>query len=295
MAGKITHAVFAEELINKSKLINVDMEYIKTYSILPDFFIKDKFNGCIHRTKVNKLFCNVFNYIIKNNLENDTEIRSMFYGLISHYILDSYVHPYIFYKTCYYDTTHNLFKYSKHHHKYESYIDIYFIDKHKLDKFYNYPFNIKISKSVSSLIDNVMYKTYRYKNASGGLKKGYRSAKVLFKYFKYDKYGIKKCIYKLFPKLLKYLSYNRKLNDNDIMNLSKNNWHNPVSNKKHNESFLDLYNNALNEGIKLILEVDACLKNKDSKKYKKIIGNNSYIHGLDCNKDHDMKYLKKIV
>lgn len=37
MAGKITHALFAEELTNKTNIKNIDIESIKTFSCMPDY------------------------------------------------------------------------------------------------------------------------------------------------------------------------------------------------------------------------------------------------------------------
>lgn len=57
MAGKITHATFAEDLYKKLDIENINLEQFKTYSISPDFFFGYKSLGkLIHRKNVNLLF-----------------------------------------------------------------------------------------------------------------------------------------------------------------------------------------------------------------------------------------------
>ncbi|HOY91504.1 MAG TPA: hypothetical protein PK891_07290, partial [Bacteroidales bacterium] len=214
-----------------------------------------------------------------------------FFAFISHYVLDSVIHPYVFYKTEYYDRMYNLSKYNRKHHFYERYIDVYYIDKYKLGKFYKYFFNVKINNDISLLLDSVMDETYNVRNTSKYFKKGLIDAKIMFR-FKYDKYGIKNIFYKLFGN--KFLSYHIDLNkDKYILNLDHNVWYNPKNGEKHNESVLDLYDIAFDRCCVLLKKVDRCLKNNDFKTFKEIIGNDSYVYGLNLKLGSKLKYLEK--
>lgn len=291
MAGKITHALFAEELTNKTNIKNIDIESIKTFSCMPDYPRDKHINRIIHTKKTNLLFTNMFKYIIKNNMQQNTEVRSMFFAFISHYMLDSFIQPYIFYKTFYYDEKFKPSRYNRKHQFYENYIDVYYIEKNKLNKFYKYLLNKNFNKEILLLMDDVIYKTFNIKRSIGSFKKGLIGAKIVNR-IRCDKYGIKT---KLLNKLnIKYLSYNIDMEKYKyILNLDNNLWLNPNSGEKHYESINQLYKKALDKSIKLLNQVDKCIEENNLNKFKRIIQNNSYITGLDMAKHSSLKYIDK--
>ena len=108
------HAKFALDVYDKldinTKYLLLDYKnYLTTFaqSVDPLFLydLKHKnsrirdFCHYFHNNKSKDFFKNLINYIKYNHLENDPEIIAFLYGFLSHYILDSTMHPYIIYKT----------------------------------------------------------------------------------------------------------------------------------------------------------------------------------------------------
>ena len=131
----------------------------------------------------------------------------------------------------------------------------------------------------------------------------YKSLKQMnffIKYFRQDKYGIKKNIYKFFDSFtsqrtfrLEALSYHYPLNDrHNFLNLNNKMWRNPTTyDLTSTESFVDLYLKAIKISKILICASFDYLNDKDID-LEKIFDNTSYVTGLNCESKKELKYFE---
>ena len=119
----------------------------------------------------------------------------------------------------------------------------------------------------------------------------YRALKEMafvFRYIRYDKYAIKKHIYEFIDLLpvhhrkTKYLSYHFNLdNDAYFLNLNHDKWYNlKDTNISSHKSFLDLYDDVINNSSHIINELYEYIFNNKSVDLENLIGNYSYSTGL---------------
>ena len=323
MPSTMTHSYFAydvyDKLSDKSKIS--DIENFKLYSQGTDPFMfynfllgkKSKYfakvQSRIHKTKTRDFFLNIMEYIIDNNLINNKDIVTFLYGNICHYFLDLWVHPLIYYKTGRFNRTDKTtYKYNALHQDMEFMIDRYLILKRekivprrfKIHKeiFNNY----KIDDEVIKCLDYAVSKTYEIDNIGKSYKKSVRMMKQFFYLFNYDRFGVKRKIYLLVDKItppnvikISELSYaNENINDN-YLNLDHNLWHHPAIEKEvYYDSFLDLYDKALNDTLDAINVVNDFLNKKiiDNKKLDKTFNNLSYVTGKNYKLELKMKYFE---
>ncbi|MDO5564981.1 MAG: zinc dependent phospholipase C family protein, partial [Eubacteriales bacterium] len=116
MASTVTHAYFIIDVYNKldinTKILLKDQkEKLKLFAQSMDtlnFYTSANikkakqvraFAEIFHTKKTNEFIITLINYIKLNYYSNNSEVIAFLYGFISHYILDSTIHPYIYYKT----------------------------------------------------------------------------------------------------------------------------------------------------------------------------------------------------
>ena len=110
--------------------------------------------------------------------------------------------------------------------------------------------------------------------------------KFTYNYVRYDKYGIKKSIYKFIDlnpfgiRKTKYLSYYFDLdNNNYYLNLNHNKWMN--NNIESTKSFLDLYEDVTNNSSYIINELYKYIFEDKKINLRKLIKNLDYGTGLE--------------
>lgn len=267
-----------------------------------------EFQKYFHTNKSKDFFINLTNYIKYNNYYQNQDVMAFLYGFISHYTLDSTIHPFVFFKTGLFQKNDvKTYKYNAKHAYMETFIDNYMIKtKEQIIpykfKLYNYCFDLTpFSKELEEVIDYTFKETFGITNFS---KYYYKSLKDMYKslkYLRYDKYGIKMFIYKRIDKLtskstfkLESISYHTKLKDtNNYLNLNHNFWHNPCLKKEtHKESFIELYSIALHETKKIIKDVNSYLKDTKKVNLNKVFKNLSYTTGKNCNNKNILKYFE---
>jgi len=327
MPSTITHAYFGLDVydkLNNKQRENIlpYIEQLKTFAQGPDvlYFYNSlnlskgkKINNLghyMHKHNTKDFFINMIAYIKDNHLEEDYEAITYLYGSICHYVLDYTAHPFIFYKTGVVNKTDkSTYKYVGLHNEMESYIDAYYIYNRehiepKKFKVHKYSLNINIfSPSLSKMIDYTFNKTYSFKKASSFYLKSIKQMRFLYHLMRYDPSGVKKIIYNISNLLIlnplvrkKSISYNiNPMKKIDYLNLDKKTWNNPVDkNDISNDSFLELYDKALNETINIINEVDKVLYDNTSiEDLDRVFLNLSYSNGMDCNLKMKMKYFEK--
>lgn len=325
MAGTITHAYFALDLYDRlsirSKELLIDKKgYLKLFAQNTDIlffynitnFKKGKkvreFGYKSQKIKTYEFFSTLINYIKYNNHQYNPQVIAYLYGMLSHYVLDSTMHPFIIYKTGNFDKSDKeTYKYNHLHNEMESYFDNYLLTIREginPRKFKCYDFCFNVDEFDDSLIE-VMDFTYKEVFGINDFHKYYLKAskqmKFFYRIFRYDPTGIKKLFYRgidlVSPKSLLRkvpLSYHISYKDKKwFLNLEHKKWYNPTDKRsKSNESILELYTKALAKTSNMIQEINQFLYYDKKINLKKIVGNLSYETGKDCSKERKLKYFE---
>ncbi len=321
MPATITHAYFGEDLYNNfndniKEKINYDKKSImmfsqntdplmfyNVYSVFPGKKYRKLQVKC-HTTNTNLFFSTMINYMKEKKYYNDSMSLSFLYGFISHFCLDSNAHPYIYYRTGEFKKNDkSTYKYNGLHTYMESYIDNYFIKKRNNNK------RISLSKlcfkkdkftnELNDILDYSFSKVYKMNNLSKVYYKSLKQMNIFISLFMFDRYGIKKCLYRFIdlfiPKKFfkfKTLSYHLDNYDYlDYLNTKHSKWYYPVDkNISSSNSFNDIYNSALEESIYIINEINKYFFEDKDIDINSLFKNKSYCTGIDCSSNKKMKY-----
>ena len=320
MPSIITHHMFSKELLNhltKEELskFNKNLDVYHTFAQSHDYLFyytfgrdKKKINDLghyAHRNNTQKYLINIIKNIKKEKQENNHELIAYLYGSITHYILDTTCHPYIFYKTGVYrkkepDTR----KYFGGHNKIEKNLDAIYYKKYT-NKNYNLCNVSKeiignpiLSKELINLINQTYKDTYNKDNIGIYYQKSIKHAKIIYNIVINDRLGIKKAFYKLLDLIINknqsyistYSTYILKPNINYLNNKNEE-WNHPSKPQlKYKYSFEDLYNLSIDKSIKIIKEVNKVLyEDKPIKDILKYIPDLDYSTGLPLD---DNDYLR---
>ncbi len=327
MPSTVTHSYFALDVFDKlddksKKHLDNKTDELKMFAQGPDplyFYnlalpfigknIRKIYPRQVHDTKTKDFFITLIVEIIKRKLQQHTQVMSMLYGFICHYVLDSIIHPYIIYKTGVYDKDiPELKKYRSLHIDMELYLDGYMIfqrEKMPIQNFKMYEFcfcSNNFDSQVRDLLNSVTKDVYNLDNYAKYYFKSIKQMKAINRIFRYDKFGIKKIGYifldKILPKkqlkkeqLSYHINYKKKLH---YLNTEKNEWNHPMNQyETYNYSFIELYHIALNKAIKIIDDVNSVIYDKaDNNILNKTFENISYKTGKDCNDDRKLQYFE---
>ena len=301
MPSTITHAFIGldtiEKLNNKPKnIINNHIDNYKIYCQNMDvlyfyhiFLLKSNKVEKLGHTFHHEHVYDSFNLLIEDNkINKDEELFTFIAGLITHYQADSIMHPFI----NHFASFINEAKRFSDHFEVETYIDNYFVherlnNNHKKYNNTNFVFNYTEKEIIKNELDKLFITIFNFPN---GGKKYYRALKEMkftYNYVRYDKYGIKRTIYRLIdlnpfkiPRTM-YLSYHFDVDKNDYyLNLNHYKWINRENNEESTKSFFDLYQEVTTNASDIINELyEYIYQNKDIDT-KKLIKNIDYGTGL---------------
>ena len=325
MPATVTHAYFAMDLydslpIGLKKLLMDQKGQLRMFgqSLDPLYFYNlisfkkgknvQAFGHHFHEHQSQEFFINLVNYIKYNRYYKHPEVMAFLYGFIAHYILDTTIHPYVFYKTgCYKKDDPTTFFFFFQHDYMETFLDNYMIKQKEHSnpyhfKFHQYCFDLQpFAPELEEVIDYVFEETFHIHHMSHFYYRALKQMSFCLKWFRYDKSGIKMKIYQTLdhfkPKhtfQLKAISYHRKLiDDKNYLNTSHQTWIHPcVKREKHQESFIELYMIALHRATNTIKDVNAYLKDTKKVNLKKVFPNLSYLTGKDCEKNYSLRYFE---
>lgn len=299
MSAYLTHAIMGNTIYNNAKSdnklfkINIPLPILKASTLSPDLAKLSKSNFFSHNKDTDLYFFNMIEYIKENKLYNDLDVMSLLYGNISHYFLDVYTHPLIYYIS---ENCVSLNKLSPHALT-EGYISSYMSEKEKHTDYMNLKSNYIGSlnfanPNLKNLIRETYYKTYNDLTILKSYKTTFELIKLIEKLTKENKLISKEKLIKL-SKFKEYLEINN-LSKEDLTNEQKEYWTNPVTNEKYNESFIELYNKAQTKTYEAIYYVNKYLYDNESKNILyKIFINLSYDTGVSCNLGKNLIYVKK--
>ena len=250
MPAYVSHTIMARDVYNKINNKCVNLDYMITFSLGGDLSKYAKCRKDSHTIKKDEFIYNICDYMIKNNLVNDSECLGFLYGHICHMIMDDVMHPLIrkIDKACIKD--------KNNHTLIEGYIDSYLV-RYKYNKMINkydnkLLFKGKINKKIGNLINYVYNKTYNCKSVN--------------KYYKFNIFLYKKIryLYKIFSinflkKISGFNKFIKRNKDVDILNDNHRiNYTNYIGYNEDN-NILDLYNESVDLAVCYISNINRYL------------------------------------
>ena len=299
MPAYLTHAIMGNTIYNNAHKdeslfkIDIPLPALNASTLSPDLTKLSKSNFNSHNKDTDLYFFNMIEYIKENKLYNDLDVMSLLYGNISHYFLDVYTHPLIYYIS---ENCVSLNKLSPHVLT-EGYISSYMSEKEQHTDYMNlksdYMGSLNFANpNLKNLIRETYYKTYNDLSAVKSYEITLHLIKLGEKLTKENKFTSKEKLIRL-SKFKEYLEINN-LTKEDLTNEQKEVWTNPVTNEKRNESFIELYNKALTKTYEAIYHVNKYLYDNESiDNLYKIFTNLSYDTGVSCSLGKNLIYVKK--
>lgn len=322
MPSFTTHHIFSDLVLDKlnsniKNKINKSLDiyhvfaqshdYLFYYTFAPNASKIKSLGHYAHHNNTQKYLLNIINYIQENNLQNDSDVLSYLYASITHYVLDSTCHPFIFYKTGTYNKNdRSSKKYNGGHTMMEKTIDAIMYEKYYHKKYNHCHLNNFINKPIFSnnLINTINYtykQTYKKDNIATYYQKAIKHTKLINTLVINDFIGIKKLLYKLIElisfnniKIAYYSNHITKPNYNLLNNENKE-WNHPCNKElTYTESFKDLLNISLEKSINIIEACNKYFNNKITlKQLTKYIPDISYTNGLLIKDYKVMRYFEE--
>ncbi|WP_202710156.1 zinc dependent phospholipase C family protein [Sporosalibacterium faouarense] len=329
MPDIITHILFGQDMLSKLKDNEFHKNFVDNKGLFilgcqgPDIFfyndflpwVKDKrgpkIGKLMHLKNTGEFFIEGLKYI-KNKINNSNEKKVLFTylsGFMCHFALDRKAHPYIYYFTGEYDKNRpDTYKYKGYHKRFELIIDTILLMKKQNKRSYKYKVTDKINAgenlpdSIQKFYNYIIELLYKIEIDSHLANDAYRDMKKVFKLI-YDPIGIKKGMLCILEILLNdkgnycNLTYPRHIEDDiDYMNDLKLQWNHPCDKKDVcNDSFYDIYNKALDDGRRMILNaIEYIQGNKNIEDIVYIFPNTTYTTGRLPENDSVKKYFSPI-
>lgn len=298
MPAYLSHAIMADQVYQigfREDFFKsfVDYENIKTFSLGTDLAYYSK-KSCYlsHNYRTQDFFLCMLKYIKENKLQDDSKVMAFLYGHISHYFLDVYCHPFVYYMERGLIHSTRISNHVLMEGFLSSYLCSYVLHKNFMEVKSSY-FNqgdlsyIENKKMLQHLYQTVYDDPYILVSANGVLKtfsmlenfskSGAFSKNTLRKYSGFDKFLEKNYISTL-----------------TLLNFSNKKWRNPVTGEIHYESINDLYRLAVFDTINAIDEINGYLYGiRCLDDMKTVFADLSYDTGVDCSLGNQMFYVRK--
>lgn len=325
MPSIVTHHLFAEEVyknlsVKEKKYIGTEKIIFTTFAQSHDYLFYYTFDlknakwikelgHHAHHNKTQAYILNILKEIKEKHLESNKQCVAYLYGVITHYVLDSTCHPFVFYKTGVYRQNDLASKkYRGEHTRMEKELDAIYYEKYFHHQYRYCNLNKEIiqkphfTNQLNKLIETAYFKTYNKQNMGNYYQKSIRDAKIINTLFIHDFIGIKKYLYALidwlfqkkFGTLQAYSTHHSHL-DYSFLNEDHLTWNHPsIKSKTYNYSFPDLFNISLDKTLKIIKEINKVLfangKIEDISKY---IPDLDYSTGLIIENNLRMDYFEE--
>ncbi len=214
-------------------------------------------------------------------------------GFLCHYALDSGVHPYVIH------VTEELYDFPRCHMSFEHSLDMQELRRASLDG-ERHPVtdswltSCRLPESIRGDIDAVFSSVYGWDHCWSALNHSYRRFRLMYRFIENRKGLFSRLTRLTRSPLLKSLSYSEShFNEMDVENLERREWRH-----SHNESvrstatFADMRAEALNRAVDLICAAYrfVFLSGFSRDELAEIIGNRSYLSGLDAEDPRNLKY-----
>lgn len=322
MASSVTHAYFIMDVYEKldiqTKKLLIDEKpllRVAAQGMDPFFFYRilsfrkgkriREFGEFFHNHFCYSYFEVMINYIKYNGYGSNSEVMAFLYGALSHYILDSNMHPFIHYKTGVYDAKNpDTYRYNMLHGEVESMFDAYLISlrEHILPGKFRTDLlcleSFRFSPTLQEVIDFTFDEVFQVHSMTKFYTRALSDMRQFFYLFRYDPFGFKRTFYKfvdfICPLSMRRktpLSYDLKI-DYSFFNLEHKVWYHPTSKKiKQRTSILDIYTKSLLECVQTIQQIQDFIY-EDKGDLKKILKDVSYSTGRDWKENYELKYFE---
>ena len=282
MPATYTHHLFTKDVYkaldtNIQNKLDINLFDLFGKSFDAFFFYKPKIGSYAHKNHANLYFANIISYMKNNSLTKDTDLLSYLYGSLCHYVLDSTIHPFIYYYGGKYERKNKkTYVYRGRHDYLELMIDAIWCQERNHKKVQQcslgreiFP-NMRFSDHLIHALDSVYFDTFQIKNGGKLYFKAYKKYRFLFKYFMMSRFGIKKKLYSfvdlfhVVPSvMLQNHCYYVSRIDTSVLNLEHKKWYYPVDRKiSFHYSFYDLYDIAIIKAIRLIQNGGCCFRSR---------------------------------
>ena len=300
MPSYISHAIMGENIYQKIKKddhllkVPISKKELQGYSLGIDLStLSTKLKSNPHNQHTKDFLINIIKYIKENHLQEETHIIALLYGHIAHYYLDTFTHPLIYYIEKGTKRTGLI----PNHILIEGYLNSY-LAKEILNKDIreiksDYFSQVDLSnKEVKKIVNNTYGTIYKDHNMIQTYQKTINLFTRIENYI--EKVKISKGQLIKLSQFNKYLEKNN-LSKEEITNSNHMIYQNPVTGKKHQESFLDLYNKALEETFEAINLVNKYLYDSyQLDTLDNVFQGISYNTGVKCSLGNTMKYVRKL-
>lgn len=294
MPSILTHYIFFKEIEKE----DLDIGNIGSQGPDPFFFyfvgvkkyentkIMCESGTLMHKIDPTSTFLYFYEYANKESEENKEIIYQYLKGFISHYALDSVVHPYVFYKSGFAlsDNKEEKDKYFLDHVLLESNLDVLISDhyNYKISPKNTLKFNKKKINVISKMYQSYLKHEFNIENMDENtFTVAVKRMRLTFKIV-YSRFQIKKCLFNTFMKNTKVNMFSnqslKKCKKDDYLNLNHSEYHDATTNELiGNYSLIDLFSLAEQKYLKIkeILFSDISLSNK-KEKLKELIANINY-------------------
>ncbi len=259
-----------------------------------------------HISKVNIVFSNIIDYILKQEGTVKDILTVYFMGFLCHNCLDSITHPYIFYKSGFKtddDQRTNLYHY--YHRRFETSIDVLMCNRLLKKKVHEIRINkligipVRERDIIGDMYESVIASVFNFKIPGKLISRAIKDMNIVEKLLR-DPHGIKKkfvagadqLLYG-FP-LFSSLIFPLQLKDGlDYLNLAKKEWAMPYDkNRKSNLSFIEMFKEACDKTQRFCQVLYSTITENTSNVSNalKLFGNNSYTSGINCDLSVKFKY-----
>ena len=310
--GKVVYSALAEDIKNSIDKVNL-YDFATTG---PNCFSKINFFNSKIQKENNNFSEHMHSHKTKEFILKMIEIARVDYnmfnylaGFITHYYLDVFTNPYIFYSTGIYDVNdESTLIYRGMREKLEIAMDCYVIENYYDANSNAFPIANKILKlnrftknsreSIDRLFSTVYGRNdgYKYMNSAIRWQK-------LYYFLTYDRFGLldkilkKKDDGKSITDLSQISYYNKRVNlaAADIFNLKHFLWNNPVDKDiQTDESFFDLFDKAKKITVECISDLHKYIFYGESFDFDYYFKDLSYYTGFPCAYNLEMKYFDNI-
>lgn len=324
MPSACAHAYFARDVYRtlEPKLKRkIDRDTMITFSQGPDVFYYQflnplrnatihAFGRLVHTTYSKKFFIHYIDHMKRYRLEKKPEVVASLYGYLTHYLLDYYTHPLIYYKTGVYEYGNDATRqYIGKHQEMELLIDLYMLEKRerkkpakiKLDHFL-FP-QMDFSIPLKNLLNRVYQDVYETSNMGSSYLSNLKQMRFIYRHFRYDPYHLKQPFYHAFATWfptrlyrLQYTSYASELRTKiGYINYEHKPWCHPLDQTEIcTDTFFDRYKKAQKEAVTLIQKMNLVLAgDMELRELEAIFPDVSYLTGKNWHIGTTMQYFEK--
>ena len=286
-----THSIHGELILpDIDQRIEIKKEDLKSYCMGPDAMILTDYKtfDYQHAHKTKDFFMTMLKMLKEKKLLENSEAMAYLYGQLDHFVLDSVMHPFIYYMTEGIKSDNKI----PPHGLTEMWMDDYTSQKYgKTDLEYYHKLFMK-DKELRKMVSELYYKVYRVNHEASKYSLGMFAMALFDSLVRKNQMLIAPEIVGLFK--TGDFTYQEDLNRVlPYLNLERNPWYNPEIGSQYTDSFDDLWDKSKEISLETIEDVNKYLYQDQPLKNSLINNNTSFNTGLPCELGQSLTYIKK--